>query len=77
LLMNPFFCADSDFANPEVYEYLEAVASNMRSGFRLTASCRNGSAICSNDPLVSIKRRAPSLRELHVRKLVEAASSER
>ena len=42
-----YFRADAGFANPEVYEYLEPSASNMRSGFPPTASCRSGLATCS------------------------------
>jgi hypothetical protein len=40
-----YFRADAGFANPEVYEFLE-YATRLRQ----TASCRNGSDICSNAP---------------------------
>jgi hypothetical protein len=49
-----YFRADAGFANPEVYEYLEAEGrSDMRSVCPPTASCRNGSDICSNAPLAA------------------------
>jgi hypothetical protein len=43
-----YFRADAGFANPEVYEFLEAEGINMRSVCPPTASCRNGPDICSN-----------------------------
>ena len=41
-----YFRGDAAFANPEMYEFLEAGLSATRSGCRPTASCRTGSAIC-------------------------------
>jgi hypothetical protein len=38
-----YFRADAGFANPEVYEFLEAERSSMRSGFRPTGFYRSGS----------------------------------
>ena len=47
-----YFRADAGFANPEVYEFLEAERIKyMPYVCRQTASCRNGSDICSNAPL--------------------------
>jgi hypothetical protein len=48
-----YFRADAGFANPEVYEYLEAEGSNMQSVCQPIASCRSGSAICSTALLVA------------------------
>ena len=39
-----YFRADAAFANPEVYEFLEAEGSSMRSGSRPIAFCRTASA---------------------------------
>jgi len=36
----PYFRGDAAFANPEVYEFLEAEGMAMRSGYRPTGSCR-------------------------------------
>jgi hypothetical protein len=41
-----YFRADAGFANPEVYEFLEAERSNTQYGCQRTASCKKGSAIC-------------------------------
>ena len=41
-----YFRGDAAFANPEMYEFLEAEGAGYRSGCRPTAYCRKGSATC-------------------------------
>jgi hypothetical protein len=41
-----YFRGDAAFANPEIYEFLEAGHIATRSGCQPTASCSAGSAIC-------------------------------
>jgi hypothetical protein len=42
-----YFRGDAAFANPEIYDFLEAEdAGYTQSGCRPTASCRAGSDIC-------------------------------
>jgi hypothetical protein len=50
-----YFRADVGFANPEVYEFLEA--ERIKYAIRLPtnrASCKSGSDICSNARLVAL-----------------------
>jgi hypothetical protein len=46
--MRRFFRADAAFANPEVYEFMEAEGTNTRSGSPPIRFFRNASPICSS-----------------------------
>jgi hypothetical protein len=43
-----YFRADAGFANPDMTSIWKRKASNTRSGFRRTASCKSASATCSS-----------------------------
>ena len=53
-----YFRADAAFANPEVYEFLEAEGFNARSGCMPIRFSKRGSGICLSDQSVALPSRS-------------------